>query len=340
MNDDGIQPLSSKFGKFSGLTADDFSQSKHSFFRDGIEGFANTDELNRHDEENYSNQEEGEEARKMLEESESQWEERLLNEILEAKERDLLNTVKSERTLNELDKSVRLQQMHSTGVPYYDNPPNSSNWVQLVPPKPVKNSVFANEIREKLMPKTFSLSLKDTQKRTKELLELADVGPPIIIHEFHSPTPRSSSSGDVNGKNEASSSNLFNNTRSSEWPMKSRLQSQESQILHYKADCDPLLFNQKKKNLTLPKSPSHPPGVGDLELSAPIATGTNKFSKNRNLPRKLVLAMNRSASQSSMSQANTPMNPSTASALDKGFPAKSKSVLSHSTGALPAYNKR
>jgi hypothetical protein len=258
-----------------------------------------------------------------IEENQAEWEERVLEEILEVKDRDMLHSAKNTRLQNEQDPSIN-RQLLATGIPYYDNPANSSEWIQKVPPKPAKNSVFADEIRQKLMPKVYSLSASETRQRTKELLQLSDVGPPILIHDnAHSSSSAATKKCSGALKNGIASQPLVDMSKSfALTASKSKVQSQESQILHYKSNCDPLLVNQKKIYYTLPGSPPKRNdsagtgrGGGNPEsfptspaLSPTSANNRKKLSRTPSLPRKLFLALNRSSDKRGLTTSPSPLN--------------------------------
>jgi hypothetical protein len=307
---------SSQFGKYSSLGDEEYSPTAAGYRGDMTYTKTEHTLTISTDEDDFE--------RKDFEENQEEWEERVLEEILEVKDRDMLHSAKNTRLQNEQDPSIN-KQLLATGIPYYDNPANSSEWIQKVPPKPAKNSVFADEIRQKLMPKVYSLSASETRQRTKELLQLSDVGPPILIHDnAHSSSSAATKKGSSILPKGIASQPLVDMSKSfALTASKSKVQSQESQILHYKSNCDPLLVNQKKIYYTLPGSPpkrnasagTGRGGGGDPEsfpispaLSPTSANNRKKLSRTPSLPRKLFLALNRSSDKKGLIPSPSPLN--------------------------------
>ncbi len=268
-----------------------------------------------------------------------EWEAKMLNDIQKVREEENAKKLISDKKLRE------------TGIGYYDQPPETSTWLYKVPPRPSKHFVFTNEIKEKLVPRTSSLSVRETTAYRKEALKLADVGPPIIIHEFLSPLARPSSTSlsspnpptraETAKSSDLHAMTLQSNTLTS-LNSKPRLQRKESQILHYDSERDPLLFNQKKKNLNLPKSPTHM--AMTTESVEPHSIYKKEFISDRALPRKLQIALSKTVSVPLLlpnSKPNTPALPPTQTwrglkdpLLGKKKNHGGKKGLSHSTGAL------
>jgi hypothetical protein len=252
------------------------------------------------------------------------WEHKMLEEINHIQQQHFLEDVQGEKI--DLIEAV-------TGIDYYDNPRNSSSWLHKLPSKLSKNSVFAEQIKQSLLPKVYSLSVKEQRLRSKELLQLSDIGPPIIVH--HHPPPSALKNLLVTSSLASTSAPTISRTTSSaNFQFSKSKQNQESQVLHYEPERDPLLLNQKKKHYGLPRSPITGNQDGSDQLSKSMKRRLLS-STGRSLSRKLLVALEKPPSSAAFLQNDkggiSSKKPSDDFRNDKHT---MKRALSHSTGAL------
>jgi hypothetical protein len=264
-----------------------------------------------------------EQQRQLTVQTAEDWENKMLEEINHIQQEHFLADVQGKK-----DDFVEMV----TGIDYYDNPRNSSSWLHKLPDKNAKNAVFAEQIKQSLLPKVYSLSVKEQRLRAKELLQLSDIGPPIIVHHHLPPAAvRNLSAANTLARTSGSSISRANSSAENLQFSKSK-QNQESQILHYEPERDPLLLNQKKKHYGLPKSPI----TGDQDRNGQMSKSMKRrllSSTGRSMSRKLLVALDKAPS--AFLEIDSPVVSSAkATGNSRNNNHAMKRALSHSTGAL------